>query len=82
MSTIIEQADDFRQFVNDQHANGGSKLSIAELFERWQLLTLSGDELQQSLAAFDRGVADAEAGRTIDGNESVERLRSRLRQMQ
>lgn len=79
MSTIIEQADDFRQFISDHHANGGSRdLTIADMFERWQLLTLSDAELQESLVAFDRGVADAEAGRTIDGRESVTRLRSRL----
>ena len=82
MSTINEQAEEFRRFVNEQHLSGDNDLTIAELFQQWQLTTLPDGELQESLLAFDRGVEDAKAGRTRDAKEVITESRKRIQQMQ
>ena len=82
MSTIIEQADSFRRYVELQSQNAEADLTLDELFQRWKTLPDSDQELQESLEAFDRGVADADAGRLVDPQSAIAAARKRLQQLQ
>lgn len=80
MSTVIEQADAFRRYVAEQSQNGGSRLTLDELFKRWQATNLSDEALADSLQSLERGLADAESGRLVDAEEAIANTRSRLKQ--
>ncbi len=65
----------FAQFAREQTTNGGANLTMTELAARWQ----AERERHEVNAAIREGLADIDAGRTVDFFESQNRFRHELR---
>lgn len=78
MSTVIEQVEEFRQYVLEQSQGDAADACIEDLFQRWHASRLSEAELEQSLQSLKRGLADAEAGRLVDAHVAIQETRARL----
>lgn len=57
-----QQLDDFYQFATSQVENGGSDLSMDELYFLWRAKHPTPAEFADSIAAVQRAYADLEAG--------------------
>ena len=64
MSTIEEQLESFRTYVLEQTRNGGSELTMDELYENWRLEHLTEEELREDELALEASLRDMEAGET------------------
>lgn len=78
MTTLVEQVEQFRRYVVERSRNDAKEVSLEELFQRWCASRSSPNELEQSLKSLERGLADADAGRLVDGNEALDATRNRL----
>ena len=78
MSTVIEQAEAFRQFVVEQSHDATTGLSLETLFQHWCASRPSAQELEHSLQSLKRGLADVEAGRLVDADQVIHETRTRL----
>ena len=77
-STVIEQVEAFREFVLEQSQSEEAGVSLEDLFQRWCASRPMAQELEQSLRSLNRGLADVEAGRLVDADQSIHETRSRL----
>ncbi len=68
----------FRQFIDEQLADGASALSLDDALVLWELEHQTDAERQETLAAIQRGLDDMYAGRTVDAFEFTERMRNKL----
>ncbi len=59
-----QQVDSFHQFASQQVRNAGDDLSMAELFDLWQVHSSDTVELAESVAAVKSALADMEQGDT------------------
>jgi len=59
-----QQIDSFHQFALKQVSNGGSGLSLEQLFDLWQVQNPSAEELSESVAAVKSALRDMENGDT------------------
>lgn len=62
--TTKEQLDSFHQFASEQIDNGGTHLSLDELYELWRTNNPTADELADSATAVNAAIADMKAGDT------------------
>ena len=73
-----EQIDSFYDFATQQVSNGGAEMTMAELFDLWQVQNPTAEELAESAAAVKAALTDMEngdTGRPFD--DFVRELRSR-----
>jgi hypothetical protein len=76
-----ERADDlraFRDFANEQLANGGADMTLDEALALWEYDNSPEEEREETIRAIERGLDDMNAGRTVDAFEFVERMRQKL----
>jgi len=64
MSATAEQLDSFYRYATEQLGNGGTDVSIDELFERWRLENLTPREERRGEAFVDRARRLDAMGRT------------------
>lgn len=81
MSSVIEQAEAFREYVVRQCQGGHTNSSLEELFQNWRATFSTATELKQSLQSLSCGLADAQAGRLIDADQAIDETRTRLQRM-
>jgi len=74
MSATLDELAEFQQFAAEQLRNGGAALSLEELLERWRGQRPTDDELAESLASLQRGLADIEAGRVFPARTVIQEL--------
>jgi len=65
MRATLEQVDSFREYARQQLANGGSQLTIDELYDRWRA-TLANDADLLAVQASLRDMEQGETGRSFD----------------
>jgi predicted transcriptional regulator len=73
-----ERVDDihaFRDFLDEQLANGGVYLTPAQALDLWEIQNASEDEEHEVIEAIKRGFADIEAGRVKPAREALAELR-------
>jgi len=75
MPRTEDQLDSFYRFAKDKLANGGSELSVPELFHLWQLENPSDDERAQVIAAINQGEKDIDSGNYRPANEFMDEMR-------
>lgn len=80
MNEVIEQVEEFRQYVLEQSQIESANLSLEELFQHWNASRLTATELEHSLESLNRGLVDAEAGRLTDADQAIADTRNRLQQ--
>ncbi len=70
----------FQEFAEGQLASGspGSPESLEQLFDLWVLANPSPEQIATDLAAIQRGVADADAGRFKSVEQAFEQVRKQL----
>jgi hypothetical protein len=76
-----QQIEGFRTFALDQLRNGGSDLTVDELYDRWRLECPSTDELQDDVLAVKASLRDMESGQTgraLDEFTSAFRARHKI----
>ena len=78
MTVTQTELDGFSQFAVEKIGNGGADLTLEDLVELWRAENPTDEELQESLASLERGLADAEAGRIHPADEALTELRKRL----
>lgn len=78
MPSIEQQLESFHQFAAEQVGNGGSEFTLEDLVDLWRAANPADDELQDSLASLQRGLADAEAGRSYPARDALAKLRQGL----
>jgi predicted transcriptional regulator len=74
----IDRANDlraFRDFVDEQLANGGSNLTLGEALELWEYENCSEAEREDTIAAIRRGLADVASGRVRPAREAIAEIR-------
>lgn len=77
--TTQEQVDHFHQFATEQLANGGSELTVDELYDRWRFENQTPDEYADNVAAIQASIDDMRNGvRGRDAGEVIRELRSEL----
>ena len=57
-----EQIDNFHSFASRHVSGDESSLTVAELFDLWQIQNIDADELVQSVQSVKSAIADMEAG--------------------
>lgn len=62
MKATEHEIESFRRFALEQIGNGGSELSIDELYDRWRLQCPSDEELQEDVLAVKASLRDMERG--------------------
>lgn len=65
----------FRDFADEQLANGGADLTLDDALALWDCENLSEGERKGTLEAIRRGFADVEAGRVRPAREALAELR-------
>jgi predicted transcriptional regulator len=76
-----ERANDlraFRDFANEQLANGGANMKLDEALALWEYNNSPEEKREETISAIERGLDDMNAGRTVDAIEFVERMRQRF----
>jgi hypothetical protein len=76
----IERANDlraFKEFIDQQLANGGSDWTLDEALVYWEAENQSGQEREETLKAIQQGLADVDAGRTRPFEEFDREFRSK-----
>ena len=68
----------FRGFIDELLADGKSDLTLDEALARWEYENATEEEREETLKAIQRGLDDANAGRTVDAFEFVERMRQKF----
>ena len=77
MATQAE-IDSFTRFAVQQLSNGGTELSMDELYDRWRSQNPRAEELAESVAAVKAALADMEAGdEGIPADIHLARLRTK-----
>ena len=77
MSVTQQQIDSFHGFATEKLDNGGSNLSIDELYELRRLENPTQEEQADVHASIRRGLADVEADRYAPAEEVMSRLREK-----
>jgi predicted transcriptional regulator len=68
----------FRGFIDEQLADAESNVTLDEALARWEYENATEEEREETLKAIRRGLDDANAGRTVDAFEFVERMRQKI----
>jgi predicted transcriptional regulator len=68
----------FRGFIDERLADGEANLTLDEALARWEYENATEEDREETLGAIQRGLDDANAGRTVDAFEFVERMRHKL----
>lgn len=77
MATIT-QIDSFHEFAVARVNNGGTNLSMDELYEQWRLENLPADELAESVAAVRAALGEMQDDEAwIDAEDHLAQLRSK-----
>jgi predicted transcriptional regulator len=74
----IDRANDlraFRDFVDEQLANGGSNLTLDKAIELWEYENAPEHERENTIEAIREGLADVAAGRVKPAREAIAELR-------
>jgi len=74
MTVTQHDLDSFHDFATQMLAHRREALSFEELFEQW----CAKREREETIAAVREGIADAEAGRTVDIKDADAMIRTRL----
>jgi predicted transcriptional regulator len=69
----------FRGFIDERLADRGADLTLDEALACWEYENTTEEEREETLRAIQRGLDDADAGRTVDAFEFVERMRQKFR---
>jgi hypothetical protein len=74
MAALTDQIDSFHRFAHEQAENGGSEMTIDELFDQWRVENPTNDECAENAAAINASVLDFNRGErgTPAGEHSVE----------
>ena len=75
MAVTQEQIESFHLFATDRAKNGGDNLTMDELYDLWRAENLPPEELAESLASLERGLADVAAGRVRSAGDVIAELR-------
>jgi hypothetical protein len=76
MAVTQEQIESFHQFATCRAKNGGADLTMDELYDLWRAENLPPEELAESLASLERGLADVAAGRVRPAQDVIDELRT------
>ncbi|MGH7200336.1 MAG: hypothetical protein ACREJB_07000, partial [Planctomycetaceae bacterium] len=60
MKATEEQIENFRSFALEQLGNGGSGLSVDELYDRWRIEHPADEELRKDVLAVKAALRDME----------------------
>jgi hypothetical protein len=66
----------FKGFIEEKLAHAGTNLTLDEALMNWEIENQSDEEREETLQAIRLGLDDMYAGRTVDGFEFVERMRT------
>jgi hypothetical protein len=80
LNMAVERIDDlraFQGFIEERFADAGASLTLNEALLHWELENQTQEDRKETLEAIRRGLADVEAGRTVDAFEFVGRMRHR-----
>ncbi|MDA0591367.1 MAG: hypothetical protein O2820_24975 [Planctomycetota bacterium] len=76
MAVIQQQIESFHRFAKSRAKDGDSDLTMDELYDLWRAENLPPEELAESLASLERGLADAAAGRIQPARDVIDELRN------
>lgn len=62
MAATAQELDDFTQFARQRLGNGGSKLSLDELFDLWRAANPSDELYAENVAAVNAAIEDFRNG--------------------
>ena len=77
----IDRSNDlraFRGFIDERFAGGEADLTLDEALACWEYENATEEDRKETLRAIQRGLDDADAGRTVDAFEFVERMRQKF----
>ncbi|MDA7504025.1 hypothetical protein N8553_03490 [bacterium] len=57
-----EQIESFYQFATAQLMNGGSELSVDELYDKWRLENVTDEEIEENIVAIQASIDDMNQG--------------------
>lgn len=66
--------EDFQRFAQDRLKNGGAE-TVQDLIDMWRMENPTPAEEKESLASIQRGVEDADAGRTVSVEQAFAEAR-------
>ena len=72
MTATTEEIDSFHRFATERMRNGGGDLTMDQLYDHWRAENPTDQELEESLQALKRGLADMKAGRIHPAEEVME----------
>lgn len=72
-----EQIDSFHQFALQRIANGGSELTVDELYDQWRVEHLSERERAEVHAAIRTGIQEADQGLGRPADEFIADMRKK-----
>ena len=78
MAVTREELTRFREFA-ELRLDGEDADSIEQLVGLWRLANRTPEEAADDLASIRRGIADADAGRTLPVGEAFNEVRSEVR---
>lgn len=77
MSTTQDQLDSFHRFASEKLNNGGSEMSLQELYRLWRIENPSTDERAAVADIISQGDADIESGNYRPLDEFMDEFRSK-----
>lgn len=77
MAVTQNDLTQFQEFASARVAKGDVE-SLESLFDQWLLAHPSDEQARADLASIERGIQDADAGRTKPATEAFEAVRPRL----
>lgn len=79
MTMTAEQIDSFHRFATARLNDGGTDLSMDELYDEWRAQHPSPDELHENVLAVKAAIRDMENGDTgQDADEVIAEIRDEL----
>lgn len=71
----------FKAFLDEKPPKNGTNLTVDEALALWEIENQTEQEREETLEAIRQGLADVEAGRTVDAFEFVQRMRGKLQSL-
>ena len=77
MTVTRDELAQFHLFAERELSNGSAE-SIEQLVDLWRLANPTDDQAAADLATIKRGIADADAGRTVPAKQAFDEVRKSL----
>jgi len=77
MAITKDELSRFHEFAEEKLSNGGAD-SIEQLVDLWRLANPTAKQKAADMASIQRGIADAEAGRTVPADQAFDEARKAI----